>query len=425
MQQKLKSLITNKELYWTILFQLSSLVGGVVLMKLLAVTLTAAEYGLYAIITSIVAFVLMMPFTALLQGVGRYISIYQKKGQEGGFVTSVVFLMQIFVVAYILLGGLLYLWYPLDKEWSQNFFLILFLAISEVFKITFRVINNANRERKNIAISVFAEFSSKIVLIFVIYMNTTTTISNVLIVLLLANVLSTIIMFTKNKNNICKVNFNKKKFIIHTQRIFTFSYPLIIWGVFGWLRDMSNRWYLDYFLEKEDVALFAMMGSLALIAPLALQGIIGSFFIPIIYQKENDKEGVAERFLKLVIPILATVFFIGFIILYFIKDFIVVLFTDEKYLTISWMLPWMFLAYSFYVLSMIATYELLSDKQTKKLIASSITPGVIALLGGYYFIKNNGLEGALYNYMLTYLSYSLLTLSVVVKYNIKKKEGLS
>lgn len=414
---KLKQLAHNKELYWTILFQLLSLVGGVILMKLLAITLTTAEYGLYAIVTSIVAFVLMMPFTALLQGVGRYISIYQKKGQEGGFVTSVVFLIQICVVAYILLGGLLYLWSPLDKEWSQNYFLILFLAISEVFKITFRTINNANRERKNIAISVFAEFSAKILLIFVIYMNTTITISDVLIVLLLANVLSTIIMFTKNKDNICKVNFNQKKFIIHTQRIFIFSYPLIIWGVFGWLRDMSNRWYLDYFLEKEDVALFAMMGSLALIAPLALQGVIGSFFIPIIYQKENDKKGFAKKLLKVVIPSLGGVFFISFVIVYFIKDFIVVLFTDEKYLTVSWMLPWMFLVYSIYVLSMISTYELFAQNQTKKLIISSVVPGIVAFVGGYIFIQKYGLEGALYNYILTYTSYAALTFYVVGKCN--------
>ncbi|WP_282114492.1 oligosaccharide flippase family protein [Pseudoalteromonas arctica] len=423
MLNKLKSLAFNKELYWTVLFQFSSLVGGVVLMKLLAVSLTTAEYGLYAIITSIVAFVLMMPFTALLQGVSRYVSIYKKKGKEGEFITSVIVLIQMCITAYILVGMLVYLFYPLSVEWSNKFFLVLLLAISEVFKIMFRAINNANRERKNIAISVFVEFASKITLVFIIHMSTSLNINDVLIAFVIANILSVIIMLNKNRDSISRSNFSRKYFDIHTLRTLTFSYPLILWGGFGWLRDMSNRWYLDYFLGKEEVALFTMIASLALIIPLALQGVIGSFFIPIIYQKENDKKGVAERFLKLVIPILATVFLIGFIILYFIKDFIVVLFTDEKYLTISWMLPWMFLAYSFYVLSMVATYELLSDKQTKKLLLSSITPGVIAFFGGYYFIKNNGLEGALYNYMLTYLSYSLLTFSVVVKYNIKKKKG--
>ena len=421
MLNKLRNHVFNKELYWTVIFQLSTLIGGVALVKLLAVSLTTAEYGLYAIITSIMAFVLMMPFTALLQGVSRYISIYKKKGEEGRFITSVMCLMQICIGAYILLGILFYFFYSPSIEWRDDFFYILFLVISEVFKIIFKTINNANRERKNIAISVFSEFGSKIGLILIIYINGILNIRDVLVIFFVANILSTIVMFIKNIDKISIDNFYKKHFYIHTHRILLFSFPLIIWGGFGWLRDMSNRWYLDYFLGKEDVALFAMMGSLALIAPLTLQGVVGSFFIPIIYQKENTQKGFTKKILKLIIPTLSLLFVIGFIIIYFIKDFIVVLLADEKYLAVSWMLPWMFLSYSLYALSMVSTYELFAHNQTKKLIVSSILPGVIALLGGYFFIKNYGIDGALYNYILTYISYALLTFYVVFKYSKKKK----
>jgi O-antigen/teichoic acid export membrane protein len=106
----------------------------------------------------------------------------------------------------------------------------------------------------------------------------------------------------------------------------------------------------------------------------------------------------------------------SFLIVYLFKDFIVVLLTDDKYLSVSWILPWMFLAYSLYVLSMISTYELFAHNQTKKLILSSILPGIIAFLGGYFLIKDYGIEGALYNYMLTYISYALFTFYAVSKY---------
>jgi hypothetical protein len=53
-------------------------------------------------------------------------------------------------------------------------------------------------------------------------------------------------------------------------RIWSFSYPLLIWAVFGWLRDIANRWYLDYSLDKESVTLFAMMSSIALIPPAGI-----------------------------------------------------------------------------------------------------------------------------------------------------------
>jgi O-antigen/teichoic acid export membrane protein len=413
---KIKSLITNKEFYWTLLFQLSSLVGGIALMKLLAVSLSTTEYGFYAIITSMVAFVLMMPFTGLLQGVGRYISIYQKKGQNKIFLNSVIFLILICTVLYILLGVSFYSFYPLNVEWADKFLVVFLLTLSEVFKVMFRTINNANRERKNIAISVFTEFFLKVALIFSIYTLFSINIKNVLIVLTTANIISVIIMYNKNKLNISISSFSMKHYRVHFQRIWVFSYPLLIWAIFGWLRDMSNRWYLDYFLDKESVALFAMMGSLALVVPVALQGIIGSYYIPIIYQKENSQKGFARNFLTKLLPLIGILFLLSSVVVYFLKDFIVILLTDDKYLAISWMLPWMFLAYSLYVLSMISTYELFAHNQTKKLILSSVLPGVFAFVGGYFFVKNYGIEGALYNYILTYTSYALLTFYAVYKY---------
>lgn len=416
MRQKIKLLSTNREFYWTILFQLTTLVGGILLMKLLAVSLSKTDYGFYALITSIVSFILMMPFTALLQGIGRYISIYQKKGQYRIFLSSVFFLILFCIIVYLLLASLFGTVYTLSEEWDDKFVFIVILVISEVLKVLFKTINNANRARKNIAISVFIEFCLKISIILIVYRVTSVDIIEVLIALIIANIISVVIMYSKNKKDISLSAVTKKYFKVHVSRIWIFSYPLMIWAIFGWFRDMSNRWYLDYFLDKEQVALFSMMGSLALVAPVALQGVIGSFFVPIIYQKENTQKGYARNFLKILLPILAIFFIFSFIIVFFTKDLIVILLTDEKYLSISWMLPWMFLTYSFYVFAMISTYELFAHNQTKKLIMSSVLPGVIAFVGGYFLIKNYGIEGALINYILTYSSYALLTLYIVNKY---------
>ncbi|MEZ9076146.1 polysaccharide biosynthesis C-terminal domain-containing protein [Vibrio cyclitrophicus] len=416
MKNKLKSLTTNKEFYWTLLFQLTSLLGGILLMKLLAVSLSKKEYGFYAIITSMVAFVLMMPFTALLQGVGRYISIYKKKGQSLFFVNSVFILIVICAALYTILGVLFYSFYPFSVEWNDKFLAILVFAMTEIFKVMFRAINNANRERKNIAVSVLIEFFLKITIILSVYMFFSINIIDVLLALIFANTASVIIMYGRNKEHISINFFSTKHFKVHVKRVWGFSYPLLIWGIFGWLRDMSNRWYLDYFLDKEHVALFSIIGAIALVAPFALQGIISSFCMPIIYQKENSQKGFTRNFLAILLPVLSIFFLISFVIVYFIKDFIVVLLADEKYLSISWMLPWMFLSYCLYVLSMISTYELFAHNQTKKLIFSSVLPGIIAFLGGYVLIKSYGINGALYNYMLTYISYALLTFYAVNKY---------
>lgn len=421
MHSKIKKLASNKEFYWTLLFQFATLFGGVLLMKLLAVSLSKNEYGFYAIITSVVAFVLMMPFTGFLQGVSRYISIYQEKDQGENFLKSVFIITVICIAIYTLLGFLIYTFYPLNAGWNNIFIVVFVFTVTEILKVTFRTINNAFRYRKNIAISVFIEFFFKVAFIFLVYSISAIDIEDVLLILIVANIMSIVFMYKEHKNNMGLVRNTKKRFKIHFLRIWIFSYPLLIWAVFGWLRDMSNRWYLDYFLDKEHVALFAMMSSIALIAPVALQGVVGSFFIPIIYQQENSQKGFAYKFLAIMLPSLAILFFIGFIIVFFIKDFIVILVSDEKYLSVSWMLPWMFLTYSLYVLSMISTYQLFAHNQTKKLILSSVVPGIIAFCGGYILVGNYGVNGALYNYMLTYSSYALLTFYAVIKYSNTQK----
>ena len=88
----IKKILTNKELFWTFLYQLITLVGGLVLIKLLATTLSKETYGHYSLVTSITALIVMLPFSALMQGVSRYISIYQNKFKYSEFFTIVILL---------------------------------------------------------------------------------------------------------------------------------------------------------------------------------------------------------------------------------------------------------------------------------------------------------------------------------------------
>lgn len=410
----IRKILSNKELIWTILYQASVLFGGLLLIKLLAVSLSKNDYGYYALITSISAFVLMMPFTAFMQGISRYLSIYTKKNKINEFYTNIIFIFVSLVIFYLIIS--LVLKYFISDAWNEIYFFIVLFIFSEIFKTLFYTINNANRKRKSVAISSILEFSMKSIIIYLSYKYKIIDISYTLMALIGGNILATIVSIYANKSVFLFNHIEKKNFRIYFSRIWIFSYPLLIWAIFGWLRDMSNRWYLDYFLDKESVALFAMMGSLALIAPVALQGIIGSFFIPILYQKENNEKGYTRRFLKIMLPSVLGLFLISFVITYYFKDFIILLIADEKYLEISWMLPWMFLVYSFYVLAMMSTYELFAHKQTKKLIVSSIVPGVISLICGYFLIKEYGINGALVNYAITYGSYSLFTFIVVWNY---------
>lgn len=405
--------LKNKEFIYTFLFQFTSLVGGIVLIKLLAVYLPKEDYGYYSLINSIIAFVLMMPFTALLQGVNRYVSIYNQRNEFKEFLSSVLILFVTILLIYLIIFLIVYVLYShIFFNWKDLIFYIIILSISSVFKAFFNSINNAKRDRKNIFYAVCAEFSIKIigVVILLHYLN----IKYVLLVFIIAQFLSIVIMYAKNKQYI-EFRFTKKS-KIYILRVFYFAMPLIVWAIFGWFRDMSNRWYLDYFLTKNEVALFAMINSIAIITPTALQGLIGGFFIPILYEKENQEKGYTKKFLLKLLPVLLVLFLVSFVIVYFFKEQIILIIADKKYLEISWMLPWMFLIYSFYVIAMISTYEIFAHKQTKKLLIPTIIPGIVSIIGGYFLIKFYGINGALYNFTITYLIYSFMVFYVVIKY---------
>ena len=405
--------LKNKEFIYTFLFQFTSLVGGIVLIKLLAVYLPKEDYGYYSLINSIIAFVLMMPFTALLQGVNRYVSIYNQRNEFKEFLSSVLILFVTILLIYLIIFLIVYVLYShIFFNWKDLIFYIIILSISDVFKAFFYSINNAKRDRKNIFYAVCAEFSIKIigVVILLHYLN----IKYVLLVFIIAQFLSIVIMYAKNKQYI-EFRFTKKS-KIYILRVFYFAMPLIVWAIFGWFRDMSNRWYLDYFLTKNEVALFAMINSIAIITPTALQGLIGGFFIPILYEKENQEKGYTKKFLLKLLPVLLVLFLVSFVIVYFFKEQIILIIADKKYLEISWMLPWMFLIYSFYVIAMISTYEIFAHKQTKKLLIPTIIPGIVSIIGGYFLIKFYGINGALYNFTITYLIYSFMVFYVVIKY---------
>ena len=65
----IKKILTNKELYWTFLYQFITLVGGILLVKFLVVTLSITDYGYYSLVASVTALVVMLPFSAFMQGV--------------------------------------------------------------------------------------------------------------------------------------------------------------------------------------------------------------------------------------------------------------------------------------------------------------------------------------------------------------------
>ncbi|HFG1578433.1 TPA: hypothetical protein ACGFXM_003480, partial [Vibrio cholerae] len=83
---------------------------------------------------------------------------------------------------------------------------------------------------------------------------------------------------------------NKNILIDVWKKALVFSSPLLLWAIFGWLRDSSLRWFIEIHLGTKEVAIFTAISSIAIVIPMAIQSVTSAYIIPILYQNDQGQE---------------------------------------------------------------------------------------------------------------------------------------
>ncbi|WP_182735642.1 hypothetical protein [Pseudoalteromonas sp. SG44-8] len=400
---------------WTILAQFIQLASGVILIKVLTSELEVAAYGLFALVMSVSAFVLTVPFTAIQQGFYRYRSIYNKKNKQSEFYISMVLGVSALIILYIFVAYIILQSFSFGGYWVNHFFLIALFIVSEIYKVFTRSIVNADRQRKTYAKSILAEFIIKLVLLsFITYFFSNLELDFVISTYTFANFVSVFICSYFNIDMLKNIEYKLFKLIWF--RVLIFSSPLLLWASFGWIRDMSLRWFLELHGETSEVAMFTAISSIAIIIPMVMQSIIGAYFIPIMYENgRGENSNKLKHKFNILILILILIGILLFLFLYAFSGFIVEQLTDSIYVIHSWALPWMFISYYLFCCGMISATSLLVDFKPKKLFLPNLVSGLVVLCAGLFFIKEYGLEAAVFSYCISYISYFLLTFFIVYK----------
>ncbi|MDQ7083783.1 MAG: oligosaccharide flippase family protein [Sulfurovum sp.] len=409
--------IVNNESLVVLLYTLISMIGALAIMKILAITLTKEDFGVYALILSIVSFIALFPFKCLDQGASRYVSINRSENSFSEFYSNYLFLLLVAIIFYISIFSIIDSLNIELSVFSEYIWTIFFFLTSEVVKTSFRTIVGAERKRIEILISNSLEFGLKVLILIIFIQDITLNI--VLYLFIIINFISTIKLYLENKNELKLSVVNKVTFLFHNKRLWLFSYPFLIMAIFTWARDMSNRWIIDIYLDKESVAIYSILTSITIIIPMGIQTILGSYIVPIIYQKENTKQGFARRVTNILLLTLPILFLIIGLFIYIFAHEIITLFSSEEYIYHSWAFTSLFLAYSIYTLAMFSVYELLANNESKKLITPSIISGVLSVVSGLILINMYGLNGAIYSYLIGYISYAILIFIVVWKFRRK------
>lgn len=379
------------------------MLGALIVLKLMTNYLGSQQFGLYSLVLSIMALVAVLPYNSIAQALNRYYSIYQHKKQTeqllfvylkyflyiSGFYFIVFFVTTLFLNIELSLAGLVFL-----------------LVLSEVTKTLMKGVLNSARSRKEVAISSVSEFTLKIVSVYLLYQNDLLSLKVAIFVFILANFASILASYKRSVFKFSKPIEKKQKLIF--KRLLLFSAPLILWGFFGWARDMSNRWYLEWYVDTESVAIYTVLTSVAMIYPTVIQSLVSAYYVPILYQRENERKGSVAQFMNR----LAIVFMLCLTPFLFLLDKfsveLIVLFSSNFYAGYSHYLVYMVFVYAMYVLSSTMAIEVFAAKKTSYLIFPNIFPGLVSMVVGYIFIKEQGFDGAIISYFVTYSVFAFI-----------------
>lgn len=413
----IKRLLSNKELIWTASAQVIQLFSGVLIIKLLTSYLSYNEYGQFSLVMAVSAFVLTLPFTAIQQGFYRYRSVYCKKNQAETFYAAMFFGTTGLILAYTIFAKLIVSTFWSYTFWDKSFLVIAFLIISEIYKIFTRSIVNADRRRRNYALSIIVEFSIKL-LVYIVFITIPeeNVLNIVLYIYISANLVSFLICFYPY---MLQMKYINKNILIDVwKKALVFSSPLLLWAIFGWLRDSSLRWFIEIHLGTKEVAIFTAISSIAIVIPMAIQSVTSAYIIPILYQNDQGQE--KKRVRRVFDKLMYMLYFLGgviFLFLYLFSEYAVLLITDEKYIAYSWALPWMFVSYYLFCCGMLKASVLLVEFKPQKLLLPNLCSGIITLLGGFLFISQFGMRAVFSIYVLSFISYFVLA-SLLVKRNV-------
>lgn len=375
--------------------------GSLVFLKMLSSMAGKADVGQYMLASSFLTVLLTMSFSALDQGLLRNIADYKATGTLGQHYGAML-------PAYL---GLSILLFSLSATMLvslnigtplHSLLLPLSLWVSaDALKNLNATIASGLRLRWLIIASSLADYASRIFLIWAIYRWATVTTTNILFALAASGAAASIAILWGQRRLVSR--FSRSDVYKTLSDSLRFSWPMIIWGLFGWLQNMSNRWLLNHFTDLGAVAEYGVLVAIASFPVSALLGLVGTYVIPILYERESNSPGAARQVVTRValnmIPPCALLVLSSMLW----HTELVTLLSDAGYAQRSQILPMFVASACLNAICSVLTYAVYAQRRVISLLAANTIPGLFSLAFGYVAVSRHGFEGAALSLILSHL----------------------
>lgn len=418
------------EAFWIISGQVASMIGALFLVKVLTEYLNPFQYGNLALGLTLVNLVNLVFMGTLSSAVSRFYSIADEKNDISGFITSFIKLFK--TISIIIFGvGLIGIisFFKLQRlDWALMIFLLIFYSLLSGLNSNLNSIQNAARQRSIVAIHNGLDSWLKIVLavLMIIYFGSSSI--PVILGFLLSSLIINISQYYRLNKLLTKKNIisTKKTNIDWSNDMWRYSWPFMIWGVFGWAQQSSTRWALEIYSSTEDVGMYSVVSQLGY-TPIQISiGMVLTFLMPILYARVGDASDSLRR--EKVYMTINKVAFVGVIITILISiaslylhEFIFDLLAADDYGSASIYLPIMVLSGGIFGISLLISGRFFANLNASKLLPASIGSSIVGIASAFMCTYFYGILGAVIAMLIHSLSY--LVFCLITRNDNKKNLG--
>ncbi len=406
-----------KEFSYVAFGQGIAFIGALILVRVLTENLPPEEYGYLALSLTLVGLVNQSIMGGITVGIGRFYTVAEQEKAIKGFLREATRVVCYGGTVVVVLGinVLLVLYLNTDTRWMPLTLVAIIFSMLSAVNGVLNSIQNSARQRLPVALHGALDALLKIVFLILFIKafgpNGTVIISAYCLSLFVV-IVSQFITLSKTCGKQLNSQHESGEW---AKKIWAFSWPFSIFGIFTWAQQSSDRWALEYFVTSGDVGQYAVLFQIGYTPTVFAVGIITSYLGPIIYQKSGTHKnqwqdiGVHNLTLKVVfITLLLTA--VAFVTTVIMHDWIFELLVSYEYRAKSHLLPWMVLSGGIFAASQVLAMKFISEMKSRDLMTVKIVTAIFGMVLNVISVIIAGLDGAVFGLLVFSLSNLLYML---------------
>lgn len=387
------------EARWVAAGQVAVVLGGLALVRVLTEYLSPAQYGELALALTAAGLVNQSVMGGLVAGIARYYAVAAEARDVPGYLRDARWLMglasaAVGVLAALGLAGLA----SADRlAWTGLAAVVAVFAVVSGLGSALSGIQSAARQRALCAFHAGGEAWLRIAV--VVALLHALGISGT--VVLLGYVISTLavgvsqLVFVRRLGGQGAAPPGARSW---APRIWAYSWPFSIFGLFTWLHQASDRWALQSFGSADEVGLYAVLFQLGY-APMGVaMGMAMHLLAPILYQtagqatdarRNSEVHRMAWRSVLGCLGLTA----IAVVAACVVHGPVFAWLVAEEYRALSYLLPWMLLAGGLFAAGQMLALKLMADLSTVAMTRAKVGTALIGVALNIGLARAFGVEG--------------------------------